>query len=85
MFIHAINQYQQIEKTFKASKMKPNAGTAVFSVPTPKDSFEPVHKKNEVRQDLIGVVKKKISLGYYNSPSVLDQLSDSFAKAMNQG
>jgi hypothetical protein len=84
MIIQAISQYQQLEKTYKASKMRPKAGNAVFSVPKPKDAFEPASKKNDIRQDLISTVRKKIRLGYYNSQTVLEDLSDSFAKAMNQ-
>jgi hypothetical protein len=84
MIINAITQYQQIEARYKASKVKPKTDNAVFSIPEPKDSFEPVRKKPEIREALVSAVKKKIRLGYYNSTSVLEDLSDSFAKAMNQ-
>jgi hypothetical protein len=82
MIIQGINQYRQLEASFKASKMKPKASTAVFTVP--KDKIEIAPKKPEIRESLVNNVRKKVDLGFYNSPSVIEQLSDSFAQAMNQ-
>jgi hypothetical protein len=80
MIIQGINQYQKLEARFKASKEKQNTGSGKVM---PKDTFEPTRKKPEVRQDLINTVKNKIRLGYYSSETVLDDLSNSFAKALN--
>jgi hypothetical protein len=81
MNIQGINQYQRFEAKFKASKQGPkisqNAQTAS------RDSFEPSHKKLEIREDLVNAVRRKIKLGYYRSETVLDDLSNSFAKALN--
>ncbi len=82
MVIHGISQYQQNEANFKIARDRARSGTAVFSVP--KDKIEIAQKKPEIRQSLVTAVKKKIDLGFYNSSSVLEQLSDSFAQAMNQ-
>jgi len=83
MIIQGINQYQQNEANFQASKReKPKSGSAVFSMPKDNVSISP--KKPEIRESLVSSVKKKIDLGFYNSQSVIDQLSDSFAQAMNQ-
>jgi anti-sigma28 factor (negative regulator of flagellin synthesis) len=81
MIIQGINQYQKLEAKYKASKEKSRISRD--SQVVPKDSFEPSHKKLEIRQDLVSAVKKKIRLGYYSSETVLDDLSDSFAKALN--
>jgi hypothetical protein len=81
MIIQGINQYQKLEAKYKALKDKP--GTSQSSQGVPRDSFEPSHKKLEIRQDLVNAVKTKIRLGYYSSETVLDDLSNSFAKALN--
>ena len=80
MVIQGILQYQQRETAYKAFKPKP--GTSRDPQRIPKDTFEPAHKKFEIRRDLVDTVKKKISRGYYNSETVLDDLSNSFAKAL---
>ncbi len=81
MIIQGITQYQNIEAKFKAVKDRPkaNPGTKVMQ----QDTFEPSHKKPEIRQDLVDIVKKKIQQGFYRSDIVIDDLSDSFAKALN--
>jgi anti-sigma28 factor (negative regulator of flagellin synthesis) len=81
MMIQGINQYQVNEAKYKASKAKPRTNIGAFTVA--RDSFTPSHKKFEIRQDLVNTVKKKITVGYYNSETVLDDLSNSFAKALN--
>jgi hypothetical protein len=48
-----------------------------------KDSWEPSAKKDQPRLDLLAAIKKKIGAGYYNSREVIDDVSDSFAKAFN--
>jgi anti-sigma28 factor (negative regulator of flagellin synthesis) len=45
------------------------------------DTYEP--SKSSIRQDLIASIKEKIKAGYYNSREVVDDLTDSFAKAFN--
>ncbi len=82
MNIQPINQYQQMQAAFKAAKSKPAAGAPVFSIP--KDSVKVTSKKPEIRESLVNSVKKKITTGFYDSPSVLEELGNSFAKAMNQ-
>jgi hypothetical protein len=84
MNIQGINQYQKYEARYKASKERPDAHQSVFAIP--RDTFEPpsaAHKKGDIREDLVTTVKKKIRLGYYSSETVLDDLSNSFAKALN--
>ena len=81
MIIQGINQYQKLEAKYKASKAKPRISQNPQGVP--QDSFEPSHKKLEIRQDLVNTVKNKIRHGYYSSETVLDDLSNSFAKALN--
>lgn len=82
MIIQAINQYQLNTVGYKALKQKP--GPKV-QAPVPTDSFQKVLKKAELREDLLNTVRKKVKQGYYNSQTVLDDLSDSFAKAMSSG
>jgi hypothetical protein len=58
--------------------------------PMPSDTFEAsadAHgkdKSSEVREDLLKTVKKRIGAGFYNSTDVLEDLSNSFATALNQ-
>jgi anti-sigma28 factor (negative regulator of flagellin synthesis) len=66
---------------FKAIKNRPK--TTAGSQTVQQDSFEPSHKKPEIRQELVDTVKKKVEHGFYASEAVLDDLSDSFAKALN--
>jgi len=81
MIIQGINQYQKLEARFKASKEKQRTGQSIQVMP--KDTFEPAHRKPDIREDLVNTVKKKVRLGYYSSETVLDDLSNSFAKALN--
>jgi hypothetical protein len=82
MIIQAINQYQLNATGFKALKQKPGPKA---QTPVATDSFQAVLKKAEIREELLNTVKKKMQQGYYNSQTVLDDLSDSFAKAMSSG
>ena len=81
MIIQGINQYQKLEAKYKALKEKPRISRSSHVVP--QDTFEHSHKKLEIRQDLVNAVKNKIRLGYYSSETVLDDLGNSFAKALN--
>jgi anti-sigma28 factor (negative regulator of flagellin synthesis) len=81
MNIQGINQYQRLEARYKASKQGPKISRNAQT--KPRDTFEPSHRKLEIREDLVNAVKKKIRLGYYSSETVLDDLSNSFAKALN--
>jgi hypothetical protein len=81
MIIQGISQYQQLDAKFKALKAKPRLSQNAQGAP--RDTFEPTHKKFAIRQDLVNTVKKKISAGYYSSETVLDDLGNSFAKALN--
>ncbi|MCK7516157.1 MAG: hypothetical protein MZV70_77390 [Desulfobacterales bacterium] len=47
------------------------------------DTYEP-HNDPAERKELLQEVRKKIISGYYNKESVLEDLSYSFAKVMNQ-
>jgi hypothetical protein len=80
MRIQNIAQYQSIDVKPRISKEK----YRVEGMPkeAPKDTYE--SSQTEVRQDLLNTVKKRISAGFYNTEIVLDDLSDSFAKALNQ-
>jgi DNA-nicking Smr family endonuclease len=81
MIIQGILQYQQREVAYKALKTKPRTSQDVQRIP--QDTFEPAHKKPEIRQELVNTVKRKISRGYYSSETVLDDLGNSFARALN--
>ena len=76
-----------LEKSYKALKLKQKASQGYSANNLePKDVYDKsdtTSKSNEIRYDLIASIKKKIKLGYYNSQAVLEDLSDSFAKAMN--
>jgi hypothetical protein len=48
---------------------------------SPVDTYEPA--KGAIRQDLIASIKAKIKSGFYNTREVVEDLSDSFAKAFN--
>jgi hypothetical protein len=81
MIIQGINQYQKLEAKYKASKLRPSSSQNAQAIP--KDTFEPTHKKITIREDLVNSVRNKIRLGYYSSETVLDDLSNSFAQALN--
>jgi len=84
MIIHNITRYQSLDVRSRISKEKP-AFNAV-SQASPKDTYEPSSNRSpaQVREDLLTTIKKKINSGFYHSKDVLEELSDSFAKALNQ-
>jgi anti-sigma28 factor (negative regulator of flagellin synthesis) len=54
----------------------------LIAVPeTETDSYEPAAPL--IRKDLIASIKSRIKDGFYNTEEVIDDLSDSFAKAFN--
>jgi anti-sigma28 factor (negative regulator of flagellin synthesis) len=71
---------------FKAKVLKEKPKVDVMSKEAPKDVFEPSDQSTRAasRDDLIKTVKKRIKNGFYQSKDVLEELSDSFAKALNQ-
>jgi GTPase Era involved in 16S rRNA processing len=81
MFINAINTIQQYDIKSRVVREKHKADQPAIG--SFKDTFEAAEKKTADRDALINTIRKKIKLGYYNSESVVDDLSDSFAKAMN--
>ncbi|MBD3320409.1 MAG: hypothetical protein GF350_04855 [Chitinivibrionales bacterium] len=54
------------------------------SAPHPPDESGKRTASSSVRDDLINSVKSRIKNGYYNSDMVVDDLSDSFARVLNQ-
>ena len=80
MRIQSILQYQSLDMKSRISKEKSRID--VVSKAPLQDTYEP--SRPEVREDLLNAIKKRISAGFYNTEIVLDDLSDSFAKAMNQ-
>jgi hypothetical protein len=80
MRIQSIAQYQSVDIKSRISKEKSRID--VVSKETPKDTYE--SSLPDVRVDLLNTVKKRISTGFYNTEIVLEDLSDSFAKALNQ-
>jgi hypothetical protein len=80
MHIQNIAHYQSVDIKSRISKEKPRMD--VMSKDLPKDTFEP--SQSVAREDLLNTIKKRISAGFYNTEIVLDDLSDSFAKALNQ-
>jgi hypothetical protein len=80
MMIQNINPYKQQGQPSKVRPVKAGPNTPSFAQVL-KDTYEPA--KPQIREDLVNAIKKKIHLGYYNSQTVLDDLSSSFAKAMN--
>jgi hypothetical protein len=90
MIISNITRYQSSAIKSKAMETKPSK--VVVSKTPNTDTYEassggePVSRSSSssVRGDLIRTVKKRIGSGYYNSGEVLEDLSNSFAKALNQ-
>jgi hypothetical protein len=80
MRIQSIAQYQSLDVKSRISKEKSRLD--VVSKGPPQDTYEP--SRPEVREDLLNAIKKRISAGFYNTEIVLEDLSDSFAKALNQ-
>ena len=80
MRIQNIAQYQSLDNKSRISREKPRID--VVSKDPPKDTYE--SSQSVVREDLLNTIKKRISAGFYNTEIVLEDLSDSFAKALNQ-
>jgi hypothetical protein len=80
MRIQNIAQYQSSDIKSRISREKPRID--VVSKDLPKDTYE--SSQSVVREDLLNTIKKRISAGFYNTEIVLEDLSDSFAKALNQ-
>jgi hypothetical protein len=89
MIISNISRYQASDFKSKAMGTKPSR--AVVSKTQKTDTYEASSggetvsqpSSSNVRGDLLRTVKKRIGLGYYNSGEVLEDLSTSFAKALN--
>ncbi|HEX7509739.1 MAG TPA: hypothetical protein VF335_00430 [Chitinivibrionales bacterium] len=83
MIIHGIVQYRSLDVKSKSPKEKIAARSPSNALSM--DTYEPSvpRIRGEIREDLIASVKKKINNGFYQSKDVLDQLSDSFAQALN--
>ena len=69
-------------KSANASKMKVPKEAAKKSSFQISDTYKP--SETAERTDLIQQVKKKIGTGYYNSESVIDDISYGFADILNQ-
>lgn len=48
----------------------------------PRDTYEPSARNDRARQ--LADIRKKMKAGYYNSEEVLEDLSDTFAKAFDK-
>ena len=89
MLIQNITQYQSFAGKSKKVIENPAGKTVSKSdkVDTYESSETSVHTRpssSEVRKDLIKTVKKRIGSGFYDSKDVLEDLSSSFAKALQQ-
>jgi len=83
MIIQNIARYQSMDIKSRDLKEKPKVN--VVSREASKDTYEPSgESKTEIREDLLRNVKKRVNTGFYHSKEVLEDLSDSFAKALNQ-
>ncbi len=81
MNIQGIQNYKVYDTKMKPSKKKPvlaelQRGKRV------EDTYEPAQPND--RKTLLASIKKKIQSGYYNSKEVVDDLSESFAKAFEK-
>jgi hypothetical protein len=92
MIISNISRYQSSDIKSKAMGTKPSRPIVSKTHKTKTDTYEASSvgeaiaqpSSSNVRGDLIQTVKKRIGSGYYNSGEVLEDLSTSFAKALNQ-
>lgn len=83
MIIQAINNYNKYEIKSRQNKKKVGIDTGVSKkTGFVKDSYEPDKAKNRIK--FLSSIKKKVKAGYYSSKDVVDDLSDSFAKAFNE-
>jgi anti-sigma28 factor (negative regulator of flagellin synthesis) len=80
MRIQNITHYQSADIKSRLSREKQKLDVALKSLA--QDTYEPL--QSGPRNDLISAVKKRIVSGFYNSDTVIDDLGDSFAKALNQ-
>ena len=90
MIISNITRFQSSDIKSKAMGTKPSRNvvsrtqkTDTYEASTGGEAVSRTSSSN-VRGDLIRTVKKRIGSGYYNSLDVLEDLSNSFAKALNQ-
>jgi|WetSurMetagenome_2_1015567.scaffolds.fasta_scaffold163299_2 hypothetical protein len=89
MIIHAISRYQSSSSKNGEGTIKPAKSHISRTIPT--DTYEASGaevqgkgKSADVREDLLKTVKKRIGSGFYNTTDVLEDLSTSFATALNQ-
>ena len=68
----------------QARNIAPKTKTADTYETSGADAPNQQPSSSEIRKDLIKTVKKRIGSGFYNSKDVLDDLSNSFAKALQQ-
>lgn len=81
MNIQGIQNHKIYDTKLKMLKNKP----VLRELPRGKwveDTYEPA--KPDDRKTLLASIKKKIQSGYYNSNEVVEDLSDSFAKAFDK-
>ncbi len=81
MNIQGIQNYKIFDTKLKLAKKKP-VSTEMPHGKRVEDTYEP--SKPTDRKALLASIKKKIRSGYYNSQEVVEDLSDSFAKAFNK-
>ena len=79
MRIQTIAHYQSVDVKSKLLKEKQRSDASSKTIP--QDTYEP--RQSTPRNDLINAVKKRITPGFYNTDTVLEDLGDSFAKALN--
>jgi len=76
--IHRLPHLNRVKhKAQRIAKTGPSFSDFLTLSPQPQD------KPSEIRQDLVSAVKARMKAGFYNSAEVVDDLSDSFAKAFN--
>jgi anti-sigma28 factor (negative regulator of flagellin synthesis) len=89
MLVNNIAQYQSVDSRSRIMTVKQSRNIALKTKTA--DTYEASGadapnqpSSSEIRKDLIKTVKKRIGSGFYNSKDVLDDLSNSFAKALQQ-
>jgi hypothetical protein len=89
MLVQNIALYQSVDIKSRIMAAKPVKN--IVSKTASTDTYEASGANGQgrpppsaIREDLINTVKKRIGSGFYNSKDVLEDLSNSFAKALNQ-
>jgi len=84
MLIEGIRQITSYESRLKSIKDKEKPAPQASSQTGNIDKYEPEPMSPEERAAFLSSIKKKIKSGYYNSDAVSEDLSHTFARALDQ-